>query len=82
MKIKNRAVVKDSQGRIIAMTRTMAIVIVDQSGKELAIHKVPYGARVHVDEGDTVKRGTKLAQWDPYTRPILTERPASSTSRI
>ena len=32
-----------------------------------------YGARMHVDEGDAVKRGTKLAQWDPYTRPILTE---------
>ena len=73
VKIKNRAVVKDGQGRIISMTRTMSIVIVDQSGKELANHKMPYGARVHVDEGDTVKRGTKLAQWDPYTRPILTE---------
>ena len=73
VKIKNRAVVKDSQGRIISMTRTMSIVIADQSGKELANHKVPYGARVHVDDGDTVKRGTKLAQWDPYTRPILTE---------
>ena len=55
------------------MSRTMSIVIVDQSGKELATHKVHYGARVHVDEGDDVKRGTKLAQWDPYTRPILTE---------
>ena len=55
------------------MTRTMSIVIVDQSGKELATHKISYGARMHVDEGDTVKRGTKLAQWDPYTRPILTE---------
>jgi DNA-directed RNA polymerase subunit beta' len=73
VKIKNRAVVKDSQGRVISMTRTMSIVILDQSGKELAVHKVPYGARVHVDEGDAVKRGTKLAQWDPYTRPILTE---------
>jgi DNA-directed RNA polymerase subunit beta' len=73
VKIKNRAVVKDSQGRVIAMSRTMSIVILDQSGKELASHKVPYGARVHVDEGDAVKRGTKLAQWDPYTRPILTE---------
>ena len=73
VKIKNPAVVKDSQGREVAMTRTMSIVIVDQSGKELATHKVHYGARVHVNEGDTVKRGTKLAQWDPYTRPILTE---------
>jgi DNA-directed RNA polymerase subunit beta' len=73
VKIKNRAVVKDSQGRMIAMGRTVSIVIVDQSGKELASHKVPYGARLHVDEGDEVKRGTKLAQWDPFTRPILTE---------
>jgi DNA-directed RNA polymerase subunit beta' len=55
------------------MTRTMSIVIVDQSGKELATHKVPYGARVHVKEADTVQRGTKLAQWDPFTRPVLTE---------
>jgi DNA-directed RNA polymerase subunit beta' len=73
VKVKNPAVVKDSQGREVAMTRTMAIVIADQSGKELATHKVPYGARVHVKEGDTVKRGTKIAQWDPFTRPVLTE---------
>jgi len=73
VKIKNRALVKDSQGRNVAMSRTMSIVIVDQTGKELASHKVPYGARLHADEGDTVKRGAKLAQWDPYTRPILTE---------
>jgi len=71
--IRNRSIVKDSQGRLIAMGRTMSVVINDQSGKELAVHKVPYGARLHVDEGDAVKRGTRLAQWDPYTRPILTE---------
>ncbi|MDH4982890.1 DNA-directed RNA polymerase subunit beta' [Hyphomicrobium sp. D-2] len=72
-RMRNPATVVDSQGREISMTRTMSIVIVDQSGKELAVHKVPYGARVHVKEGDAVTRGTKLAQWDPYTRPILTE---------
>ena len=73
VKIKNRNVVKDSQGRLIAMSRNMAFVISDQSGKELATQKVPSGARLHVDDGDEVKRGTKLAQWDPYMRPILTE---------
>ncbi|MCP4779611.1 MAG: DNA-directed RNA polymerase subunit beta' [Hyphomicrobium sp.] len=73
VKVKNPAVVKDGQGREISMTRTMSIVIVDQSGKELATHKVPYGARVHVKDADTVQRGTKLAQWDPFTRPVLTE---------
>jgi DNA-directed RNA polymerase subunit beta' len=73
VRIKNRNMVRDSQGRLIAMGRTMSVVIVDQGGKELASHKIVYGARLHVDEGDEVKRGTRLAQWDPYTRPILTE---------
>jgi DNA-directed RNA polymerase subunit beta' len=73
VKIKNRAVVKDSQGRLVAMGRNMAFVIGDQSGKELATQKIPYGAQMHVDDGDEVKRGARLAQWDPYMRPILTE---------
>jgi DNA-directed RNA polymerase subunit beta' len=73
VKIKNRAVVKDSQGRLISMGRNMAFIITDQSGKELAIQKVPYGAQLHVDDGAEVKRGARLAQWDPYMRPILTE---------
>src|SRR5690606_31775341 len=42
--IKNRNVVKDSQGRLISMGRSMAIGIIDQSGKELALHKITYGA--------------------------------------
>ncbi len=73
VRIKNRNMVRDGQGRLIAMGRTMAVVIVDQSAKELAVHKVVYGARLHVDEGDEVKRGTRIAQWDPYTRPVLSE---------
>jgi len=73
VKIKNRSIVKNSQGHMIAMGRTMSIIIVDQLGKELASHKVHHGARLHVDEGDEVKRGTRLAQWDPFMRPILTE---------
>ena len=73
VKIKNRNVVKDSQGRLIAMGRNVVLSITDQSGKELASQKITYGARLHVDEGDTVKRGARLAQWDPYMRPILTE---------
>ena len=73
VKLKNRAIAKDSKGQNVATTRTMSVVIVDPSGKELATHKISYGARMFVDEGDTVKRGTKIAQWDPYTRPILSE---------
>ncbi len=73
IKIKGRNVLKDSQGRLISMSRSMSAVVVDLTGKELATHKIPYGARMLIDEGDTVKRGTRLAQWDPFTRPILAE---------
>jgi DNA-directed RNA polymerase subunit beta' len=73
IKIKNRGIAKDSKGQMISTGRTMSIIITDASGKELSTHKITYGARMFVDEGDTVKRGTKVAQWDPYTRPILSE---------
>jgi DNA-directed RNA polymerase subunit beta' len=73
VKIKNRSAEKDSQGRLISMGRNMQVVIIDASGKELSTHKIAYGARLLVDEADDVKRGTRLAQWDPFTRPILTE---------
>ena len=73
VRIKNRNLVKDSQGRLIVMGRNVAIAIEDQGGKELALLKVTAGARLLCDEGDTVTRGARLAQWDPFTRPVLTE---------
>ena len=60
-------------GKLIVMGRNVAIVVEDAKGNERAVHKVTYGTRLFVDEGDQVKRGTKLAEWDPYTRPIMTE---------
>ena len=71
--IRNRAVAKDSSGRLMVMGRNTAIVVIDENGNERAVHKVGYGTRLYVDEGDRVKRGTKLAEWDPYTRPLMTE---------
>ena len=55
------------------MGRNMAIVIEDEKGDERASHRVTYGSRIHVDEGDKVKQAQRLAEWDPYTRPVLTE---------
>ncbi|MCB1495403.1 MAG: DNA-directed RNA polymerase subunit beta', partial [Bauldia sp.] len=71
--IRNRNLVRDSEGRLVAMGRTMQIAIVDSDGTERSVNRITYGSRLHVDEGDTVKRGQRLAEWDPYTRPVLTE---------
>jgi DNA-directed RNA polymerase subunit beta' len=73
IRIKNRAVARDSQGRLMSMTRNMTVTIVDDEGVERATHKMLYGAHLRVDEGDKIKRGARLAEWDPYTRPLLTE---------
>ena len=71
--IRNRNVMKDSQGRLMVMGRNVAIVVEDAKGNERAVHKVVYGTRLFVDDGDMVKRGLRLAEWDPYTRPMLSE---------
>ena len=73
VQIRNRNVVRNSDGQLVAMGRNMAILIMDQAGKERASHRVTYGSRVYVDDGDTVRRGQRVAEWDPYTRPVLTE---------
>ena len=73
IKVRNRNVVTDSSGKKVVMSRNMALIVVDAEGKERAVHKLQYGASIRVDEGDKVKRGDKIAEWDPYTRPIITE---------
>ena len=73
VKIKQRNVVKDSQGRLMVMGRNTAIVLLDEDGTERTVHRIPYGTHLRVDDGVKVKRGDRLAEWDPYTRPVLTE---------
>ncbi|HXI87593.1 MAG TPA: DNA-directed RNA polymerase subunit beta' [Parvularculaceae bacterium] len=70
---ENRNVVKDSSGDLIVMGRNTLLKIVDENGKEYASYKVSHGAKLRVDGGAKVTRGQRLADWDPYTIPILTE---------
>ena len=71
--IRNKSIVRDSQKRLVAMSRNMVVAIVDGDGNELAAHKIQQGAHLKVDQGDKIKRGQRIAEWDPYTRPILSE---------
>ncbi|MGD0719540.1 MAG: DNA-directed RNA polymerase subunit beta' [Roseiarcus sp.] len=73
VKIRNRAVARNSEGDMMVMARNVAVVILDRDGTERAVHRVQYGARLKVDDGDHIKRGQRIAEWDPYTRPIMTE---------
>jgi DNA-directed RNA polymerase subunit beta' len=71
--VKNRNVVINSSNVPVVMSRNCEVVLEDK-GRERARFRVPYGARLLVDDGAAVTRGQKLAEWDPYTLPIITER--------
>ena len=73
VKIVNRNVVRNSQGQLVAMGRNMQVAIVDAKGIERAAHRITYGARLMVDEGQPLKRGERVAEWNPNSLPILTE---------
>jgi DNA-directed RNA polymerase subunit beta' len=64
--------VQAPDGDFIVMSRNMQVVV-QVDGKDRESYKPPYGARLRVKAGDKVKRGQRLADWDPYTTPIITE---------
>ncbi|MEZ5692055.1 MAG: DNA-directed RNA polymerase subunit beta' [Rickettsiales bacterium] len=72
--LSNKNIVTDSKGRLVVMSRTCEIVLRDENNRERARYKVPYGTRLLAKEDEAVKKGQKIAEWDPYTLPIITER--------
>ncbi|NWG70993.1 MAG: DNA-directed RNA polymerase subunit beta', partial [Parvularculaceae bacterium] len=73
VQVENRSVVKDSSGDLIVMGRNTLVKIIDENGKEHASYKISHGAKLRVDVGAKVTRGQRLADWDPYTIPVLTD---------
>ncbi|MBB4301618.1 DNA-directed RNA polymerase subunit beta' [Rhodobium orientis] len=73
IEIRNRNVARDSEGKLVTMGRNTVIAILDGEGNERSTHRIATGARLYVDDGDEIKRSQRIAEWDPYTRPILTE---------
>ena len=74
IKIHNKYIVTNSEGRNIVMSRSCEMLIIDDKGNEKARYKLPYGAKLNFSEGDKVKPGQKLAEWDPYTIPVIVEK--------
>ena len=65
--------VTNSKKELVVIARSGEIVIHDEHGRERERHKVPYGAILSVKADQSIKAGTILANWDPLTRPIITE---------
>ena len=65
--------VTNSKGELVVISRSGEILIQDETGRERERHKVPYGAILAIKPDQSIKAGTILANWDPLTRPVITE---------
>ncbi len=64
----------DQRGRRLALARSGEVAVIDSEGRERASHKLPYGAHILFKDGDKVKKGERIAEWDPFTMPLITEK--------
>jgi len=73
IKIDDLNMLEDSEKRKIIIGRTTNVSVIDEFGNERSKNKLTYGSEILVEEGQEIKKGDRLAQWDPYTIPIITE---------
>ena len=73
LNIINKNLIEDSKKNIIVMGRNTQLSIEDDQKRQLAIYKVNYGSKLFFKDGDKIERGKKIAEWDPYTLPVIAE---------
>jgi len=73
VKFHNVSVAKKKDGTLIVMNRNGEIIVTDEQGRERERYGVVYGAKLLVREGQHIEPNTLLAEWDPYSMPIITE---------
>jgi DNA-directed RNA polymerase subunit beta' len=66
--------IQDSRGRRVSLARNGEVAILDMDGRERATHRIPYGAHLLSADGHIVSKGERIAEWDPFTMPIITEK--------
>ncbi|MGH1356846.1 MAG: DNA-directed RNA polymerase subunit beta', partial [Thalassovita sp.] len=75
---ENPQLLTNANGEVLVIGRNMKLRIMDEHGEERASHKLGYGTKLFVTDGQTIARGDKLFEWDPYTLPIIAEKDATA----
>ena len=73
VRLTNIKTVTNKDGKLVAVSRSGELSVIDQNGHERERYKMPYGATLGIGHGDEVKQGQLLASWDPHTHPIIAE---------
>ena len=74
LKLDNASSVTTEDGSEVVLSRSSEMLILDDQGREKARYRLQYGAKLLKKDGETVKAGQILVEWDPYTIPIVTEK--------
>lgn len=62
--------VKRTDGKLVVVNRGGSVTLIAGRG-EREIGSIPYGAVLHAEDLGTVVSGWKIAEWDPFTVPII-----------
>ena len=73
LKLKNIHSVVNKNGKLVVMNRNGEAIVVDEAGREREHFKLVYGAILNFKEGDKIAKGATIAEWDPYSNPIIAE---------
>ena len=73
IRLHNMKTVENADGKLVAVSRSGEVSVIDDHGRERERYKVPYGAIISVRDGEAVNAGDVTATWDPHTHPIVTE---------
>ncbi|MFV1992543.1 MAG: DNA-directed RNA polymerase subunit beta' [Acidiferrobacterales bacterium] len=73
VRLKTVKLVKHAGGHSVVVSRSGEVIVQDEFGRDRERYKVPYGAALSANDGDKVKAGDIIANWDPHTHPIITE---------
>jgi len=69
----NLKAVHHEKGHWVAVSRSGEVGVIDEFGRERERYRIPYGAVITANEGDTMQPGQIIATWDPHTHPVVTE---------
>ncbi|MDR5867795.1 DNA-directed RNA polymerase subunit beta' [Halomonas koreensis] len=73
VRLHNIKHVERGDGKLVVVSRSSALAVADEHGREREYYKLPYGAELSVKDGDAVDAGQTVAKWDPHTHPIIAE---------
>jgi len=73
LKILNTNLIEDSKKNLVVMGRNTQLLIEDDNELQKAVYKVPYGSKLFFQNGDKIKKNSKICEWDPYTTPVIAE---------